>query len=232
LLLEGVQELVSCTPNPKACGGNGGCTGSTAEIAYDWVAQHGIIEEWRFGYQSFHGEVVNCTIIKPETTNVVPKTIDGAVASIVGFSNLPTNSYNALMYAVAMQPVVVAVAANAWGLYKGGIFDDDDQPNRIINHAVILEGYGKDEETGQLYWIIRNSWGPKWGENGRIRLKRIDPSTLEDPQSDCKMDTEPADGIACTKDDDGKNIKPKNAQVCGTSGVLYDGVIPVGGHLL
>jgi hypothetical protein len=137
------------------------------------------------------------------------------------------------MYAVAtLSPIVVNVAACGWGLYKGGIFDDDNLPNRDINHAVVLEGYGKDEETGQLYWIVRNSWGPQWGENGRIRLKRVDPSTLDDPFSDCKTDTHPADGIACTKDNSGKPITPEQVQVCGTSGILYDGVVPVGGHLL
>ncbi len=137
------------------------------------------------------------------------------------------------MYAVAtMGPIVVSVAASGWGLYNGGIFDDDDATERVINHAVVLEGYGTDQETGQQYWIIRNSWSPLWGENGRIRLKRVDPATLEDPQSDCKMDNHPADGIACTKDDNGNNIVPPNVKVCGTSAVLFDSVVPIGGHLV
>jgi len=230
LLEMSVQELVSCTPNPQSCGGSGGCTGSTAEIAYAWVAQHGMLEEWRFGYQSFHGEKVNCTILNNQDKSGV---IDGAIASIAGFANLPMNSYNAMMYAVAtMGPVVVNVAATGWGLYKGGIFDDDDLDQRDINHAVVLEGYGKDEETGQLFWLIRNSWSSLWGEDGRIRLKRVDPSSLDDPSSDCKIDVSPADGIACTKDKSGKPVAPANVTVCGTSGVLFDGVIPIGGHLL
>lgn len=57
-----VQELVSCAPNPQHCGGNGGCTGSTAELAYEFVSKHGMVEEWNFAYQSFHGAKVNCTI--------------------------------------------------------------------------------------------------------------------------------------------------------------------------
>ena len=68
------------------------------------------------------------------------------------------------------------------------------------------------------------------GEDGYIRLKRVDPSTLDDPSSDCKMDNKPAYGNACTKDDDGNDVIPKPVSVCGTSGILFDGVIPVGAH--
>lgn len=180
---------VSCAPNPNECGGGGGCTGATAEIAYDFVSNYGILEEWRFGYQSFRGKVPNCTIMPPPPSslsvdsnnlvlrggagtlsmevlddegnkNDVNDHIAGAVASIVGFSKLPSNHYESLMVSVAtMGPVVVLVAASGWGLYKGGIYDDSNSTTtRDINHAVVLEGYGTDEETDQDYWLVRNSW--------------------------------------------------------------------------
>ncbi|KAG7355981.1 peptidase C1A, papain family protein [Nitzschia inconspicua] len=227
-----VQELVSCVPNPNACGGHGGCTGSTAELAYEFISLHGMVEEWKFAYQSFNGAKINCTVLKEEATKK-DVMVDNGVVSVVGFSNLPTNSYKAMMYAVAtLGPIVVNVAATGWGMYKSGIFNDDEAEERDVNHAVVLEGYGTDEETGQDYWIVRNSWSPLWGENGRIRLKRVDPATLDDPEKDCKMDNHPADGIACTKDDDGNDITPPKVKVCGTSAILFDGVVPLGGHLL
>jgi cathepsin L len=155
-----VQELVSCAPNPRECGGQGGCAGSTAELAYGFVAKHGVVEEWNFGYQSYHGKHVNCTIMEDTSKNLRGSNatnIEGAVASIVGFSNLASNHYTSLLLAVAtLGPVVVNVAASGWGLYKGGVFDDDKEQNRDINHAVVLEGYGIDQETGQDYWLIRN----------------------------------------------------------------------------
>lgn len=261
-----VQELVSCVPNPRKCGGEGGCAGSTAELAYDFIAKHGMLEEWSFGYQSYNGNYVNCSIMGTHSKILRGSNstyIKGAVASIEGFSNLPSNHYVSLLLAVAtVGPVVVNVAAGGWGLYKSGVFDDKNERHRTINHVVVLEGYGTDQETGQDYWLIRNrqvpgstedgnlelldprqltrfsflspysSWGPMWGEDGYIRLKRADPSTMDNPASDCKLDVRPADGIACTKDGSGHDITPKPVSVCGTSGVLFDGLVPTGGRLI
>ena len=45
-----------------------------------------------------------------------------------------------------MGPVVVSVAANGWGLYREGIYDDSDDEHRDLNHAVVLEGYVKKQK--------------------------------------------------------------------------------------
>lgn len=71
-----------------------------------------------------------------------------------------------------------------------------------------------------------------WGENGYIRLKRVDPSTLSNPEEDCAMDVTPADGDSCTIDDHGHEIKPPNVKICGTSGILSHAVVPLGAHLI
>ena len=54
---------------------------------------------------------------------------------------------------------------------------------------------------------------------------------MDDPESDCGMDVTPSDGDACSRDDNGNPIDPPDMKVCGTSGVYYMGVFPVGGSL-
>jgi len=225
------QELVSCAPNPNHCGGDGGCTGSTGELAYDYVSKHGMVTEWEYGYTSYHGKSGSCQLVEMphflmddnEKAYVV-----GAKVGLVGYSSLPSNSYDALMYAVAnLGPVVVSVAANGWGLYKGGVFDDFGNVDHYdINHAVVLEGYGTDSVTGLDYWLVRNSWGALWGENGYIRLKRSE----KDDEGNCKTDVTPSHGVACAGPDG--NATMPDEVVCGTSGILYANVVPVGAYLI
>ena len=35
-----------------------------------------------------------------------------------------------------------------------------------------MVGWGVDKKTDTKYWIIRNSYGPKWGENGDFKIRR------------------------------------------------------------
>ena len=41
-----------------------------------------------------------------------------------------------------------------------------------VNHAVQAVGYGKEVVDGVTvpYWVVRNSWGPDWGESGYLRI--------------------------------------------------------------
>ena len=67
--------------------------------------------------------------------------------------------------------------------YKSGVYDTpaknpkknlEDSKNHwmITDHAVVLIGWGTDEETGKDYWLVKNSWSPRWGENGYFRIAR------------------------------------------------------------
>merc|ERR1719479_269244 len=70
-------------------------------------------------------------------------------------------------------PLATCMFGNdAFARYAGGIFDDESCPTEGngaggSNHAVINVGYDLNEK----YWLIRNSWGSGWGEDGYIRMK-------------------------------------------------------------
>merc|ERR1712113_724127 len=69
-------------------------------------------------------------------------------------------------------------AWGAFGYYGGGVYEDsrcceaDSDPNCIwtLNHEVTVIGYG--HESGKDYWLVKNSWGDRWGDNGYIKIKR------------------------------------------------------------
>lgn len=61
--------------------------------------------------------------------------------------------------------------------YKGGIYHytglrDPFNPFELTNHAVLLVGYGRCPKTGEKFWIVKNSWGTGWGEEGYFRIRR------------------------------------------------------------
>jgi len=192
------QQALDCTPNPDDCGGTGGCGGGTAEIIYQQlVASGGITSEQQYPYV---GEDEQCQF-NNKTTPIVAK--------ISGYVALPSNQYQPVMNAVAtVGPLVINVDASSWFGYDSGVFDGCDDQNPDIDHVVQLVGYGTDSDYGD-YWLIRNSWGDGWGEEGYIRLKRNSSKTP------CGTDLNPQDGTGC-------NGGPSTVTVCGECGMLYD----------
>ena len=60
-------------------------------------------------------------------------------------------------------PVSISIDATNWSLYRSGVFSNCG--TTVLNHAVVVIGYQADGT-----WIVRNSWGASWGEQGHIRL--------------------------------------------------------------
>eukprot|EP00928_Gymnodinium_smaydae_P070051 TRINITY_DN53993_c0_g1_i1.p1 TRINITY_DN53993_c0_g1~~TRINITY_DN53993_c0_g1_i1.p1 ORF type:complete len:376 (-),score=68.99 TRINITY_DN53993_c0_g1_i1:52-1179(-) len=196
------QQVVSCAPNPQHCGGTGGCAGSTQPLGFNYTESAGITLESDYPYT---GETGTC-----EKSKIKP------VAKNTGYVQLPANDYTALMTAVATKgPVAISLAAGAfaWQLYGGGVYDgkgcgwDED-------HAVQLVGYGQDGD--KMYWIVRNSWGPGWGEKGFMRLARFGEG-----KEPCGTDDTPQHGDACEGD-----TKPR--KLCGMCGIMSDSSYPTG----
>lgn len=196
------NQVKDCSSNVHHCGGNGGCQGSTSELAYDYIVKNGVSLEADYGGDKNHDE--KCGNIKP-------------YIKIGGFQPLPTNKLQPLMDAVTTKgPVVVSIDASGWNSYGGGVFDTCNRDS-VVNHAVVLIGYGHSTEHNKDYWYIRNSWGEAWGENGFIRLQRH--SSDQGDAGYCGVDHNPKEGTGC---DNG----PPTIPVCGMCGVLSDSVYP------
>jgi len=79
----------------------------------------------------------------------------------------------ALKAAAARQPIAIGIDAE-WApfhSYTGGVITSPDC-GETIDHGVLLIGYGTDQATGLDYWLVKNSWGSDWGENGHFRVLR------------------------------------------------------------
>jgi len=211
------QEIVSCTPNPRECGGSGKCGGATAELAMDYVLKHGVAEEFQVPYT---GEDGTCGAKEENPVLLMDQMLGGSTSNagaafgMTGWEMLPKNQLEPLMRALVERgPVAVSVAATEWNSYESGIFDGCGK-DAVIDHAVTMMAYGKDASSNTKYWTIQNSWGNDWGENGHIRLLRHDSSDAY-----CGTDDKPEVGTACKGETD-------PVPVCGMCGVLFDSVVP------
>ena len=148
------QELIDCDRS----GNDRGCSGGLMDYAYEWIISNGGIDtEKDYPYT---GTDTVCDNTKEHTVAV-------AVSS---FEDVPPNNEAALKKAVTMQPVSIAIAASGlpFQLYSHGVFNGSC--SNQLDHGVLIVGYDTDAETGQEYWVVKNSWGEVWGEQGFIRM--------------------------------------------------------------
>jgi len=70
----------------------------------------------------------------------------------------------------ARGPVATGVNALPITKYTGGRVKDTAIWHMLVNHIVSIVGWEMDADTGDVYWIVRNSWGQYWGEMGYFRI--------------------------------------------------------------
>ena len=84
--------------------------------------------------------------------------------NLKGYKEIPEGDEEALLTELANGPISVAVDAEEWSYYEGGIIEDCGTD---LGHGVTLVKYNSEEKTV----TFRNSWSSDWGENGHIRLR-------------------------------------------------------------
>jgi C1A family cysteine protease len=139
------SELVDCANGQYQ---NLGCSGGWYHWAWDYVkAKGGLNTEAEYPYV-------------PANRACAAK-YASRTAKIVSYSTIKATIED-FKLRVMRQPVAIAVDATNWSSYTGGVFSNC---GLNVNHAVTIVGYEQD------YWIVKNSWGTRWGSDGYINLK-------------------------------------------------------------
>merc|ERR1712023_175106 len=132
------------------------------DMAFSFAEKEDICTEASYPYTSGHGKVGECHSTGCDVG--IPR------GGVVGFKNVMRNSEHALMEAVSLQPVSIAVEADRrmFQMYKRGVMSR--LCGAALDHGILCVGYGTEEGTD--YWLVKNSWGTVWGENGFGKLLR------------------------------------------------------------
>ncbi|KAH0684239.1 hypothetical protein KY285_021724 [Solanum tuberosum] len=147
------QELIDCDTTY-----NNGCNGGLMDYAFQFIVSNG----------GLHKEDDYPYLMEEGTCD--EKRDESEVVTIDGYHDVPANDEQSLLKALANQPLSVAIEASTrdFQFYSGGVFDGHCGTD--LDHGVSAVGYGSTK--GADYIIVKNSWGPKWGEKGFIRMKR------------------------------------------------------------
>ncbi|KAJ8710519.1 hypothetical protein PYW08_009034 [Mythimna loreyi] len=156
------QSLVDCAWGFHAAG----CKGGFMAGAMQYVTTYGISTEEQYGiYTATDGY---CRM--QNATNVY---------NIRGFAQVTPRNPNALKVALYKYgPVTVGIRISGNFLhYSSGVFYDTECGYGGGGHCVTVVGYGVRED-GEEYWIIKNSWGEIWGEDGYVLMSTRDNNCL------------------------------------------------------
>jgi len=149
------QQLVDCDKDEDQ-----GCEGGLMENAMKYINQTGGLElQANYKYTA-----------RDDSCKFSPSKV---AVKVGGYECLKTKDEEQIKAFLAQTgPLAVALNADPLQVYQGGIIDEDSSScdPESLDHGVTLVGYGS--ENGKDYWIVKNSWGESWGENGYFRMAR------------------------------------------------------------
>ena len=162
------QQLVDCSKE------NYGCGGGLMHLALDYVIENkGLISNNEYKYvaqeQSCGIDCFEEGCLVSNHSFIGKNNVIGS--NITGYEYIIPKSKMDIMASLQNGPITIALDANSFifRFYKSGVIDIPSNMSEEINHAVLLTGYDQDENG--TYWIIQNSWGKDWGDNGFVKIR-------------------------------------------------------------
>ena len=166
-----VQVLINCNAG-------GSCNGGSMDGPYEFAKKNGIPDMGCQVYQATNPTQANCAPIQVckncnwfanYTSNCWP---------ITSYPSWTVTQYGSVLGPDAMKKELFSrgpmscqmMVTNQFEQYTGGIYSQKTL-FVSINHAVSVVGWGVDSASNEEYWIVRNSWGTHFGENGFFRIK-------------------------------------------------------------
>jgi C1A family cysteine protease len=147
------QQLVDCSRRY----GNLGCNGGLMDSAFEYAIDTGMCSESAYPYTASVGTCHTCT----------------TVTKIVKCADVQANNQVALKEAVTKGPVSIAIEADTaiFQSYSKGVITSASCGTNL-DHGVLIVGYGIQDNI--KYWLVKNSWGTSWGDQGYVKIERSD----------------------------------------------------------
>ena len=164
------QQLICCD-----CGTvDAGCHGGDPHTAYQYIQNAGGVEtNQAYPFTDSGPDAQSCNLNgKCNKCKYNPKEVAATITSYVNVTSADRSSGNGGNETKLAEhlgeegPISVCIDSDPWRFYSSGILT---YGARNLNHCVQLIGF--DATYSTKYWILKNSWGSKWGESGYIRME-------------------------------------------------------------
>ncbi|XP_058725342.1 cysteine proteinase 15A [Vicia villosa] len=161
------QQLVDCDHvcDPEEAGAcDSGCNGGLMNNAFEYLLESGgVVPEKDYAYTGRDG---SCKFDKSKV-----------VASVSNFSVVSLDEDQIAANLVKNGPLAIAINAAWMQTYMSGVSCPYVCAKARLDHGVLLVGFGKGAYAPirlkeKPYWIIKNSWGENWGEQGYYKICR------------------------------------------------------------